>query len=332
MKFFDRKKPFILDGGLATEIARLGFDLNHPLWSARALKESPEMIFEAHLNFLKAGAEILLTSSYQASVSGFRAHGMYDREARETIFSSVMLACYARDKYWEQQGQEQGHEFNDSTRPELSQRKKILIGGSCGPFSAILADGSEYKEMSEPEEKSFYLNHYKNEVLDYYQNKIEVLLAPRKNFKCDFLAFETLPSAFEAELISQMMMKYRNAKYWLSFTNLNSALKAVKKMAQNPQVIGFGLNCVSIEKACEGALQLEPLVKNSVSGSLVLYPNSGAQYDKDQKKWISHPSHSTDWAQAAQQMKSLQAQVIGGCCEVTSREIQTISSALSYKP
>jgi S-methylmethionine-dependent homocysteine/selenocysteine methylase len=31
----------ILDGGLATELERAGFDLAHPLWSERLLRERP---------------------------------------------------------------------------------------------------------------------------------------------------------------------------------------------------------------------------------------------------------------------------------------------------
>ena len=38
----------VLDGGLATELERRDFDLNHPLWSARLLSSRPEAIQAVH--------------------------------------------------------------------------------------------------------------------------------------------------------------------------------------------------------------------------------------------------------------------------------------------
>jgi S-methylmethionine-dependent homocysteine/selenocysteine methylase len=35
-----------------------------PLWSAKPVQESPELMVDAHLAFLRAGAEIILTSTY----------------------------------------------------------------------------------------------------------------------------------------------------------------------------------------------------------------------------------------------------------------------------
>jgi hypothetical protein len=34
----------VLDGALATELESRGLDLNHPLWSAKILKEQPEEV------------------------------------------------------------------------------------------------------------------------------------------------------------------------------------------------------------------------------------------------------------------------------------------------
>ena len=38
----------VLDGGLATELEKAGFDLDHPLWSARLLATAPEAITSVH--------------------------------------------------------------------------------------------------------------------------------------------------------------------------------------------------------------------------------------------------------------------------------------------
>jgi homocysteine S-methyltransferase len=68
--------PLILDGGLATELEAAGHDLSDRLWSARLLRDDPAAIEDAHLAFLRAGADIIETASYQASVEGFVAAGL----------------------------------------------------------------------------------------------------------------------------------------------------------------------------------------------------------------------------------------------------------------
>ena len=66
----------VLDGALATELERRGCDLRDPLWSAKVLLEAPELIRQLHLDYLLAGADGVITASYQASVEGFTRRGL----------------------------------------------------------------------------------------------------------------------------------------------------------------------------------------------------------------------------------------------------------------
>ena len=56
-----------IDGGFATELEALGYDLTDYLWSARLLNDAPAAVEAVHLNFLRAGARVVITASYQAS-------------------------------------------------------------------------------------------------------------------------------------------------------------------------------------------------------------------------------------------------------------------------
>jgi len=38
-------------------------DISSPLWSAKPIDENPQIIVEAHLAFLRAGARVILTST-----------------------------------------------------------------------------------------------------------------------------------------------------------------------------------------------------------------------------------------------------------------------------
>jgi homocysteine S-methyltransferase len=55
-----------LDGGLSTALEELGANLDDPLWTARILRDDPELVLAAHRAFVEAGAEIVISASYQA--------------------------------------------------------------------------------------------------------------------------------------------------------------------------------------------------------------------------------------------------------------------------
>jgi homocysteine S-methyltransferase len=61
------QRVLIVDGALATELERRGADLHDPLWSAKCVLERPDLIREVHLDYLKAGADIVTTATYQAT-------------------------------------------------------------------------------------------------------------------------------------------------------------------------------------------------------------------------------------------------------------------------
>ena len=91
--------PLLLDGGLSNELERQGHDLNNTLWSARLLESNPEAIVLAHLAYLKAGAQCVITSSYQATLPGFMALGYDQPSASALILKSVQVAEEARKRF-----------------------------------------------------------------------------------------------------------------------------------------------------------------------------------------------------------------------------------------
>src|SRR3954469_19357309 len=105
----------VIDGAMATELEHLGCNLSHPLWSARVLRESPASIEAVHRSYLEAGADCILTASYQVSEEGFAEQGLSSQDAADALRRSVSIAESARDWY-----------------RSLSDRQ-IWIGASLGP-------------------------------------------------------------------------------------------------------------------------------------------------------------------------------------------------------
>ncbi|HEY7814580.1 MAG TPA: homocysteine S-methyltransferase family protein, partial [Nakamurella sp.] len=84
--------PVVLDGGLATLLEAHGHDLSSALWSARLLVENPGAITAAHREYFRAGAQVAITASYQASLPGLAAIGLGRVEAEQALRRSVDLA------------------------------------------------------------------------------------------------------------------------------------------------------------------------------------------------------------------------------------------------
>lgn len=107
------ERPVILDGGLGTLLESRGNDVSSSLWSARVLRDDPDEVRAAHAEFVAAGADLLITASYQV---GFGA-GIPDAEVETLLRRSVTLAREAGD---------------------------VVVAASVGPLGALRADGSEY--------------------------------------------------------------------------------------------------------------------------------------------------------------------------------------------
>src|SRR5690242_11792899 len=85
-------RALVLDGGLSNQLADQGCDLSDLLWSARLLADAPAQIEAAHTAYVRAGARVLITASYQATYEGFAHRGVGRKEATAFIQSSVTLA------------------------------------------------------------------------------------------------------------------------------------------------------------------------------------------------------------------------------------------------
>src|SRR5215510_3228534 len=97
----DHHPALVIDGALATELERRGYNLKDDLWSAKILLEQPEAIQQLHYDYFQAGADCAITASYQATIEGFMKRGLNSREAIDLIQKSVKLAQTARDEFWE---------------------------------------------------------------------------------------------------------------------------------------------------------------------------------------------------------------------------------------
>jgi homocysteine S-methyltransferase len=96
LPFLQQQGVLLLDGGLATELEARGLDLNDPLWSAKVLLEDPDVIRQVHIDYLRAGADCIVSASYQATLSRLQERGLTEAEAAENLRSAVRFGAIPR--------------------------------------------------------------------------------------------------------------------------------------------------------------------------------------------------------------------------------------------
>jgi homocysteine S-methyltransferase len=291
----------VLDGGMATELERKGFNLDGPLWSAHVLQSSPETIATVHREYLEAGADCLLTASYQVSAEGFQEIG-FDAQAAAAaaangLRASVALAEKVRSEY------------------QAGSPRRIWIAASLGPYGAMLHNGAEYHGNYDC---SF------EDLVGFHSRRIAVLAQTN----ADFLAFESIPSLEEARAILAALQPYPDLAAYLSFTcrdgihvSHGETLRACAELLDmQPQVIGIGVNCTAPELI--GSLIGE--LAKVTSKPIIVYPNSGEQWDALHHCWQGDGQIQA-FGELAGSWRGAGAQWIGGCCRTGPEHVRAVA-------
>jgi len=278
----------ISDGGLATELEARGHDLSDDLWSARLLVDAPEEIVAVHCAFFRAGASIATTASYQASFDGFAERGISRDQAVRLLRRSVELAKQARDEVgglgW--------------------------VAASVGPYGAALAHGEEY------------VGRYGlsvSQLSDWHRPRLEVLAEAG----ADVLALETVPDVDEAEALVGLVHEV-GVSAWLSYTITGTTTRAGQPLADAfavaadvPEIVAVGVNCC----APDDVLAAVEMARDVTGKPVIVYPNSGEQWDGERRTWTGASGWS---AELAPRWAAAGARIIGGCCRVRPDDIAAL--------
>lgn len=300
----EQKKHMIIDGALASELQRRGCDLNDSLWSAKVLIEQPELIQQVHYDYFKAGADCAITASYQATPMGFAQKGIELEESIKLIKTSVKLAQQAKMQY-----------LND-----IKEDKALLIAGSVGPYGAYLANGSEYTGDYQLSESEF---------IAFHKDRVTALI----DAGVDILACETMPSFLEIKALVKLIQQFPMVNCWFSLTLKDQQhisdgtplTEVIEYLNSIEQIVSVGINCIALEKVTPA---LEVLSKLT-SKPLIVYPNSGEQYDPTTKQWHKNHHHNCTFANQLDTWIKLGAKLIGGCCQTTPEDIVEIHQLLN---
>ena len=306
--FFETNEVMVLDGGLASELEKQGYDLRHELWSARLLMEDPDAIRKVHRSYLEAGSTCITTASYQASAPGFAAAGIDEATARKLLMDSVSIARQAVAEF-----------VSESCQVKAVDRP--LVAASIGPYGAYLADGSEYCG-------DYQIS--RDELRKFHADRMRVICQANP----DVLACETIPSRQEADVLKDLLTESSDRLAWVSFSCVDgehisdgTRLQGCAEMFGDcDQVFAIGVNCTAPQ-------YIESLIEQIRAGvagkQVIVYPNSGQSYDAVRKEWQGL-SNATDFGNLAKKWRAAGATMIGGCCQTGPDHIRAIQASLGF--
>ena len=286
----EKQDIIILDGALGTELERQGYDVSGRLWSAKYLLENPQIIQDLHEDYVRAGSDIITTSSYQASIPALVEEGLSLDKAYEILSLDEQQSSYP------------------------------LIAGSVGPYAAYLADGSEYTgayHLSEEEFKDFHRPRIQA-LLDAGCDLLALETIPNgaETKALVHLLSEEFPQveaylSFTAQTVSAI--------------SDGTLIEEVGRLAQSsPQVLAVGFNCTAPHLI---APLLEKL-KQVCDKPLLAYPNSGEVYNGVTNTWQDNPEQQFCLTDYSQLWKKQGVQLFGGCCRTRPEDIRRLASEL----
>ena len=293
--------PVVLDGGLASELEARGHDLSDDLWSARLLRDDPAAIEDVHLAYLRAGARILISASYQASRRGFERAGLTTAEADDLLRRSVQIAGRARDRFMAEQPA--------APRP--------LVAASVGPYGAALAGGQEYT--------GDYGGIGEDELERFHAERLAVLIAAAP----DCIACETIPRADEGGLLARLLDRLDAPEAWVSFSARDGLStchgepieEAVAGVTASRRVVAVGINCTAPEHLPE----LLRRARTVTDMPLVAYPNAGQVWDGPLRRWREGPGADRIPPEVARGWVGAGARLVGGCCGIGPEAIGALA-------
>ncbi len=295
------KSTRILDGGMGQELLIKGLKPKGTLWSAHALIDESchQMVIDAHLDFINAGAEVIVTSTFTARRNRLIQNDC-EKYFEQINIKAVELAQKARD---------------------ISKKDILIAGGLPNQKQTYEADlGKDLDSI----EKNFYdqAKILKNGIDFFYLDvmssglECEIALKTIGSFNLPVLVGVhlrdngQLPSG---EKIEDIVKNYKN-KNWLGIIMACVSPKAYEAVTNNLKKIdipyGFKLN--AFKKIPDGyTVASKDAWGNAGNPNTVL----GINTELNESKFYEY----------VKKFMKNGASILGGCCEIRPSHIKEIS-------
>lgn len=284
-------EKIVLTGPTGTEILRRGYDTTLPLWSAEILLTNPKVIQKIHEDYIKAGAEIIVTNTFRTTSRAFAKRNLSAKKAKEITILACKLAKKAIKK--------------------INVKYSVYIAGSVAPLEDC------YSPELTPSDKQLIKEH-----LEYVKNL--------KAGGVDFLLIETqitikeiiaaLKAAKKVGLPAAVSFCVDKKTNLLGGEKIEEAVKKIEKY----KPIFIGVNCVSPEVATKTLKKLKELTTIPLS----VYAQGEGGPDDDQGWKFQEEKKKKYYLGFIPKWEKIGAQIIGGCCGTNPEYIKEIKNIL----
>ncbi|KAJ2899555.1 Homocysteine S-methyltransferase YbgG [Zalerion maritima] len=326
----------VLDGGLGTTLeekyqAKFS-SATSPLWSSHLLISDPATLSSCQSAFAQAGADILLSATYQVSVEGFsrtKTPEHPDGLPRDKI-----------PKYLQKAIEIGGGAKNDDGQLALS----------IGPYGATMVPSTEYSGIYDEDHDN------EEKLLRWHKERFDLFRSPQDlTQRVDIVALETLPRTDEIRAVRKLgigkkfwiSVLYPNGKAMPDGTTPDDAVRAMLRPEQGSEVPwGVGVNCTKIQDIPSIVRSYEQAIAQMIENgearewpSLVLYPDgtNGGWYDAVAQTW-KMPENPPDVPWEQQLLAVIKETgdrapwrriIAGGCCKVNDSDIEKLRACVS---
>ena len=175
-KRIDQGELIILDGGVGTEIEKLGGKMNDEGWSCIAHMHRPDLVQAVHERYLQAGSVINTINTFATNRNVLRVlDPPRDQDTLQAIAEAIRI-CSAAKKT---------HEDKNPTAPHT------FIAGSISTYPPAMAKGTSGTQGTWPEER------------DEYAAYVEAATAITLSGVVDFIFLEMMKDMIHAPLAIQ---------------------------------------------------------------------------------------------------------------------------------
>ena len=295
------KKTKILDGGMGQELLNRGLKPKGTLWSAHALidEDYHQMVIDTHLDFINAGAEVIVTTTFTARRNRLIQNDC-EKYFEKINIKAVELAQKARD---------------------ISKKEVLIAGGLPNQKQTYSANLGEDLNLIE---KNFYdqAKLLKNGIDFFYLDvmssglECEIALKTIESFNLPILVGihvrdnGQLPSG---ETIKDIVKKYKNNN-WLGIITACVSPKAYELVINDLQnlEIPYGFKLNAFKKIPEGyTVASKDQWGDAGNPTTVLGKNT----DLNESKFYEY----------VKKFMENGATILGGCCEIRPSHITQIS-------
>jgi S-methylmethionine-dependent homocysteine/selenocysteine methylase len=279
----------LLDAAMGTELQRRGADTRLPLWSARALVESPSLVSAIHKDEVAAGAEILTANTFRTHRRTLAKGGLGSR-SRELTLLAVRLAREAAE----------------------GAGREVFVAGSLSPLEDC------YRPDLVPDDAALESEH-RDQAESLAAAGVDAILLETHNTVRELVAAARAAKATGLPYIASMVTD--GAGRLLSGEPIEDAVRALERF--DPDALS--INCVPAARLSADLARLAAAAPDRPLGA---YGNLGLPADDFGWSFTEELSPET-YADHARGWVAVGARLVGGCCGTTPAHTAALLYAIN---